>query len=260
MRLEQIIRDRLGVEGEIAEDSTWAGLGADSLDRLEMSLAIEDEFEVNIPHVIAERINTVGETVEYLLALTAAKGNIPDIHIEPVSNAQQWAEMSDVRSRVFTGEYGFSFTPLPGPTQSGIRHFLARDNGNAVGTLSVVDTTTDRELHQKYHLAFDHNDRVARYSQLAILRPYRKRGVFEVLFKTALATVIHPEQFTVGWLLYPAAHARSSRLTASLGFAAEDPLLTTEFGECHVLIRRETNPSRVSWGEALNEKTLWAAG
>jgi hypothetical protein len=60
-----------------------------------------------------------------------------------------------------------------------------------------------------------------------------------MLIETAQSAVIRPNGFAFGWLLYPAGHARSSRLTRSLGFAAEDPLLTTEFGRCHVLVRRE---------------------
>jgi acyl carrier protein len=76
-RLETIIREHLGIEEEkITEKSTWAQLGADSLDRLEMSQVLEDAFDVSIPHVVGERLNTVGETVEHLLILTAMRRTI----------------------------------------------------------------------------------------------------------------------------------------------------------------------------------------
>lgn len=72
--LQPIISEQLGVlPEEITETSTWIELGADSLDRLGMSLAIEEAFDVNIPHLVGERLNTVGETVEHLLTLIAQR-------------------------------------------------------------------------------------------------------------------------------------------------------------------------------------------
>jgi hypothetical protein len=113
--------------------------------------------------------------------------------------------------------------------------------------LSVVETTGDRRLHQRYRLNFEENTRVARYAQLAILRPYRKRGIVEMLIETAQRTVIRPYGFAAGWLLCPAQQARSSMLTRYLGFATQSPLLTTEFGSCHALIRQEpSSPQAVS--------------
>jgi acyl carrier protein len=249
-RLQQISSEQLGVQqDEITEESTWAQLGADSLDRLEMSRAIEDAFKVEIPHQVGERLNTVGETVDHLLTLIAVRRESSNIRIEAATTNQQWAEMLGVRTQVFTIEYRFPFRPLPGPGEPGIWHFLARDNRDAIGTLSVIDTTGDRDVHQRYRLSFPKNDRVARYAQLAILKPYRKRGIFKMLIETAETTVIRPHGFAVGWLLYPAAHARSSMLTQGLGFTAEAPLLTTEFGRCHALIRRESRLPRANWAE-----------
>jgi acyl carrier protein len=238
-RLQLIGCEKLGVGLEgITEKSTWTELGADSLDRLEMSRVIEDAFRVEIPHSIGERLNTVGETVEHLLTLITARKATSHIRVEPATTNQQWAEMLGIRTQVFTIEHGFSFKHLPGPGETGVWHFLARDSSDAIGTLSVVDTTTDRQVHQCYRLSFGANDRVARYAQLAILRPYRKRGIFEMLIETAQRAVIRPNGFAVGWLLYPAAHAHSS-LTRRLGFVSASPLLETEFGRCHALVRRE---------------------
>ncbi len=247
-RLKHIIGQQLGIrQEEITEQSTWIQLGADSLDRLGMSLAVESAFKVEIPHGVGERLNTVGETVDHLLSLIAAQRKI-NIRIETVTTAQQWAEMSGIRNQVFTIECGFSFRPLPGPGERGVWHFLARDNDLAIGTLSVVDTTGDQQIHQRYRLNFRETDRAARYAQLAILKPYRKRGIFEMLIETAQSTVIRSNEFDFAWLLYPAAHAQSSKLTQRLGFAAEGPLLTTEFGNCHVLVRRERTV-HINWIE-----------
>src|SRR5580658_2965731 len=92
-RLQQIMSEQLGVQREeITEESTWAKLGADSLDRLQMSLAIENVFKVGIPHPVGERLNTVGETVDHLLTLIAVRGDISNIRIEAATTNQQWDE------------------------------------------------------------------------------------------------------------------------------------------------------------------------
>ena len=68
-RLRRIISEQLVIQQDgITERSTWTQLGADSLDRLGITIAIEDAFAVDIPHKIGERFNTVGETLDYLLA------------------------------------------------------------------------------------------------------------------------------------------------------------------------------------------------
>lgn len=246
MRLQQIISEQLGVQQEvITEKSSWTQLGADSLDRLEMSRVIEDAFDVEIPHHVGEWLNTIGETVDHLFTLLEVRKDISNIRIEPATTNQQWSEMLGVRAQVFTIEYGFTVTPLPGPGTTGIWHFLAFDNQEPIGTLSIVDTTGDRHTHQRYRLRFRENERVARYAQLAILKPYRKRGIFEKLIETARTTVVHPNGFAVEWLLYPAERALTSMLTWYFGFTAEAPLLTTEFGKCHVLVRRQPDLSQV---------------
>lgn len=245
--LQQIVTDHLGVEHEeVTQNSTWAELGADSLDRLQISLSLESALNVEIPHSIGEKLNTVGETVDHLLTLKLAPKDNSNVHIEPVYTNQQWAEVSSIRTQVFSAEYGYSFNPLPGVGESGFWHLLARDNQDVVGALSIMDTTANRQVHLRNRLSFGEKERVARYAQLAILKPYRKRGIFEMLIETAQRTVIRPHGFTVEWLLYPAARAHSCKLTRCLGFTAETPTLATEFGKCHVLVRRESSPAQVS--------------
>jgi len=245
--LQQIVTDHLGVEHEeVTQNSTWAELGADSLDRLQISISLESALNVEIPHSIGEKLNTVGETVDHLLTLKLAPKDNSNVHIEIVHTNQQWAEVSSIRTQVFSAEYGYSFTPLPGVGESGFWHLLARDNQDAVGALSVMDTTGNGRVYLQNRLSFGEKERVARYAQLAILKPYRKRGIFEMLIETAQRTVIRPHGFTVEWLLYPAARAHSGKLTRCLGFTPEKPILATEFGKCHVLVRRESSLPQVS--------------
>lgn len=67
-RLKGIIVDQLGVEAEkvTANASFINDLGADSLDIVELVMAMEEEFDIEIPDEDAEKIKTVGDAVNYL--------------------------------------------------------------------------------------------------------------------------------------------------------------------------------------------------
>ncbi len=67
-RVKKIIVDQLGVdESKITENSSFVDdLGADSLDIVELIMAFEEEFDVEIPDEDAEKIKTVGDAVKYL--------------------------------------------------------------------------------------------------------------------------------------------------------------------------------------------------
>jgi len=69
-KVRSIIAEQLGVsEGEIKPGSSFIeDLGADSLDIVELVMAMEEEFEVEIPDEEAERIKTVQDAVTYLNA------------------------------------------------------------------------------------------------------------------------------------------------------------------------------------------------
>ena len=61
-RVKKIVAEQLGVnEAEIKND-----LGADSLDMVELVMALEDEFETEIPDEEAEKITTVQQAVDYI--------------------------------------------------------------------------------------------------------------------------------------------------------------------------------------------------
>jgi acyl carrier protein len=67
-KVKSIIADQLGVgEDEIKPESSFIeDLGADSLDIVELVMAMEEEFEVEIPDEEAENIKTVGDAVNYI--------------------------------------------------------------------------------------------------------------------------------------------------------------------------------------------------
>ena len=72
-RVKKIIIDKLGVdESEVAPEASFINdLGADSLDTVELIMEFEKEFDVSIPDEQAEKIQTVGQAVEYLEAHTS---------------------------------------------------------------------------------------------------------------------------------------------------------------------------------------------
>ncbi|HHY95140.1 MAG TPA: acyl carrier protein [Firmicutes bacterium] len=67
-KLRRIIVEQLGVDEEnvTLESSFQDDLGADSLDVVELLMAIEEEFEIEIPDEDAEKIQTVGDAVDYI--------------------------------------------------------------------------------------------------------------------------------------------------------------------------------------------------
>ena len=72
-RVKKIVVEHLGVEEEkVANDaSSIDDLGADSLDTVELVMAFEEEFGVEIPDDAAETILTVGDAVRFLSKSTA---------------------------------------------------------------------------------------------------------------------------------------------------------------------------------------------
>ena len=68
-KFKEIIVDRLGVDpNEITEEASFIDdLGADSLDTVELVMAFEEEFDIEIPDEDAEKLTTVGKAKEYLL-------------------------------------------------------------------------------------------------------------------------------------------------------------------------------------------------
>ncbi|MDP2497636.1 MAG: acyl carrier protein [Candidatus Palauibacterales bacterium] len=67
-RVREIIANELGVEMEkVTEDANFVeDLGADSLDTVELVMAFEEEFEIEIPDEDAEEMQTVSDAIDYL--------------------------------------------------------------------------------------------------------------------------------------------------------------------------------------------------
>jgi acyl carrier protein len=69
-RVKRIVAEQLGVpEADVKNESTFVDdLGADSLDTVELVMALEEEFECEIPDDEAEKITSVQQAVDYVSA------------------------------------------------------------------------------------------------------------------------------------------------------------------------------------------------
>lgn len=67
-RVKEIIIEQLGVEaGQVTEKAKFVDdLGADSLDTVELVMALEEEFKLEIPDEDAEKIVSVGDAISYI--------------------------------------------------------------------------------------------------------------------------------------------------------------------------------------------------
>lgn len=66
-RVKNIVKEQLGVKDEIMADASFVDdLGADSLDTVELVMALEEEFECEIPDEEAEKITTVQQAIDYV--------------------------------------------------------------------------------------------------------------------------------------------------------------------------------------------------
>ena len=68
-KVRSIIVDKLGVDDkEVTPEASFTNdLGADSLDTVELVMALEEAFDIEIPDEAAEGITTVGDAVKYIL-------------------------------------------------------------------------------------------------------------------------------------------------------------------------------------------------
>ncbi len=68
-KIKSIVSDKLSIsEDQITEEASFIDdLGADSLDTVELVMALEDEFNMDIPDEEAEKLTTVGKAMDYIL-------------------------------------------------------------------------------------------------------------------------------------------------------------------------------------------------
>ena len=73
-QVKDVVAEQLDVDSEkVKPEASFANdLGADSLDTVELVMALEEEFDIEIPDEAAEQIDTVGKAVDYISSETGA--------------------------------------------------------------------------------------------------------------------------------------------------------------------------------------------
>jgi acyl carrier protein len=70
VKVKSVVAEKLNVgEDQVTSDAKFVeDLGADSLDQVELIMALEDDFELKIPEEEAEQLTTVGAAVDYIVS------------------------------------------------------------------------------------------------------------------------------------------------------------------------------------------------
>jgi hypothetical protein len=110
-----------------------------------------------------------------------------------------------------------------------------------------VETTGNKGLHRRFGIAFYEGTQVARYTQLAVLKPFRGMKIPAQLILEARRRFVAPRRFAYTWLLFDADHAKGSSLCTVLGFKADSRTIQTEYGSSRVLVRDETGLAAEQW-------------
>ena len=164
-----------------------------------------------------------------------------EVFIEQVMGGESTRAMLEVRRQVFEREMGIRLAPEGAREGGRISHLLARvlPGGEAVGTLSVLDTSGDEQLHGGHRLDFEPGARAARFTHLAVLRPFRGRNLPVMLMLEAHRLFVAPRGYDYTWLLFDAARAPTSFLTRLLGFVPKADIFVSEYGRRCPLVRDE---------------------
>jgi hypothetical protein len=163
------------------------------------------------------------------------------IKIEPAASEEQKGAMLWVRREIFEREMGLAPGQLSDPDQPGAFHLLAWElpDLEPVAALSVVLTSDNYKLHENYNLSFNRGSHVARYCQLAVLKPYRKLNLSLRLILEAHRKFVVPNVVDYTWMLLDAERVSTSPLCKQLAFIPSEESFRSEFGDSRSLVRDE---------------------
>ncbi len=159
--------------------------------------------------------------------------------VEAADEASREAEA--IRQQVFGNEWGLVLPRIASYPAERRLTVLAREaaSGRQAAALTVVETTGDSALHARLGLRFPAGARAARYTQLAVLVPYRGMDLPARLILEARRLFVAPRNIEFTWLLFDADRAESCSLCRHLGFRAGSRTYHTEYGSSRVLTREE---------------------
>jgi hypothetical protein len=161
--------------------------------------------------------------------------------IEMATSEEDLLSMRRIRRQVFEYEMGLALPALSAPEGVATAHVIARAEATseAIAALTVVDTTNETDLCGRYGLCLHPNARTARYTQLAVVKPYRGMNLPLMLILKAHYHFVVPGGYTHTWLLFDAKRAANSSLCAHLGFSVSERVLHSQFGVTRLLVRDE---------------------
>jgi hypothetical protein len=169
------------------------------------------------------------------------RGSVMKIRLEAVTNIEQEAAAARVRREVFGTEWAFELSRIAPNDLSRANQLIARalPDDEVVATVAILDTTGNRCLHEKYELPVGRFDRVARYTHMAVLKPYRGLNLPLYMLLEARQLYIIPGGFTYSWLLFQADRAISSTFCTTMAYSASTQIVNGEEGRRRVLLRNE---------------------
>jgi hypothetical protein len=164
--------------------------------------------------------------------------------IEAVGSSCRLADAAtEIRKEVFQDAWK---RILAGPRFQEVGRYLdlvarIESTGEPIGVMAVVETTGNASLHTRFGLPFRTDDRSARYTQLAVLKPYRGMNIPLQLIMEAKRRFVNPAGIRYTWLLFDGDRASASCfLCRALGFQAGLRTYRSEYGRVRVLSRDET--------------------
>jgi hypothetical protein len=163
------------------------------------------------------------------------------IKLEAVTNLEREAEAARVRREVFGTDWAIELSRTAANDFTRPNQVIARvsPGDEVVATVTILDTTGNSALHQEYGLPFGAFDRVARYTHMAVLKPYRGLNLPLYMLLEARQLYVIPGGFSYTWLLFQADRAISSKFCTMLGFSASTRVVRGEQGRCRILMRDE---------------------
>jgi hypothetical protein len=163
------------------------------------------------------------------------------IKLEAVTNIEQAAAAARVRRQVFGTEWAFELCGIAPDNLSRGNQLIARvlPGDDVVATVAVVDTTGNRSLHERYELHPGRFDRVARYTHMAVLKPYRGLHLPLYMLLEARWLFVIPGGYACSWLLLQEERAISSTFCTTMGYSVSTRVVDSEQGRVRVLLRNE---------------------
>src|SRR5215510_1650437 len=164
-----------------------------------------------------------------------------EIVIKPAISNEERDAMFRIRQEVFEHEWGIALAQLRAYGETALHLLALVEPGEyPVAVLTVVDTSGDQQLHESYGLSFAPQTRAARYTQLAVLKPYRGIDIPVRMILEAHHRFVVPGRIDYTWLLFDARRAASSSLCQWLAFSASEKAFASEYGFSRSLVRDES--------------------